>query len=374
MEKSSQYKGLFYNNATAHKYYEGGAHFSYIALFKKLIKLKEELTEKREMELLSFEEKHKEKDPDIKIEKKEEKNDNIEKILIKKSDFSLLSKLKSNSMVHLLNESNIKKKENKDNKDNINFRKVEKNEQKAINNKNIIQKGKKLTYNNSVQTLNKVNFNSSVYSNQSNLNMPIIYNHKNRSETKKISNSNNMNNIETLKIIKKNTYLEPLKGKNYNNIIMSSTIGFNENNKFINFSDNNIFSEVKGKISRNRNHNSSNLMVCESLNKYNSINLMNKLNILKKYNKSLMKSNKNIKINFIKNISYQTNNNKPRKLTNNEIINTKINFFSDLNLDSKKVINNDKRGEKFNLSIINFPVKNYNNSILYRNKSKNQIK
>ena len=39
MEKLGQYKGIFYNNKTNHRYYEGGAHFSYIALVKALKKL-----------------------------------------------------------------------------------------------------------------------------------------------------------------------------------------------------------------------------------------------------------------------------------------------------------------------------------------------
>ena len=47
MEKSDQYKGIFYNNKTTHKYYEGGAHFSYNALIKILTKMKDYLNKDR---------------------------------------------------------------------------------------------------------------------------------------------------------------------------------------------------------------------------------------------------------------------------------------------------------------------------------------
>ena len=40
MEKFGQYKGIFYNNKATHRYYEGGAHFSYLALVKKLMEIK----------------------------------------------------------------------------------------------------------------------------------------------------------------------------------------------------------------------------------------------------------------------------------------------------------------------------------------------
>ena len=42
MEKLGQYKGIFYNNKTTHRYYEAGAHFSYSALVRALKELKKE--------------------------------------------------------------------------------------------------------------------------------------------------------------------------------------------------------------------------------------------------------------------------------------------------------------------------------------------
>ena len=47
MEQIGQYKGIFYNNKTTHRYYEGGAHFSYYALVKILKELKNELNKER---------------------------------------------------------------------------------------------------------------------------------------------------------------------------------------------------------------------------------------------------------------------------------------------------------------------------------------
>ena len=40
MENICQYKGIFYNNKTTHRFYEGGAHFSYIELVQILKDLK----------------------------------------------------------------------------------------------------------------------------------------------------------------------------------------------------------------------------------------------------------------------------------------------------------------------------------------------
>ena len=70
MEKSTQYKGLFYNHKTSHKFYEGGAHFSYISLVKILTEIKDKLNKNRENNLnLTLNNKEKEKEEKIEIKK-----------------------------------------------------------------------------------------------------------------------------------------------------------------------------------------------------------------------------------------------------------------------------------------------------------------
>ena len=74
MEKSTQYKGLFYNHKTSHKFYEGGAHFSYISLVKILTEIKDKLNKNRENNLnLTINKKEKKKE-----EKKENKEEEVE--------------------------------------------------------------------------------------------------------------------------------------------------------------------------------------------------------------------------------------------------------------------------------------------------------
>ena len=87
MEKKNLYKGLFYNQKTSHKFYEGGAHFSYYSLVMKLKEIKE-----RQSKLTKREEKE-----------KKEKNEIKEIIENKNVDKPILSKQKNKSMSYLLN-------------------------------------------------------------------------------------------------------------------------------------------------------------------------------------------------------------------------------------------------------------------------------
>ena len=96
MEKTTQYKGIFYKNKTSHKFYEGGAHFSYKVLIKKLHKLKDELGKERFVpdSFSQFEEK-----------------DSKERIEIRKINIPLL-RHKNKSMNYLINNDNEKKEKN----------------------------------------------------------------------------------------------------------------------------------------------------------------------------------------------------------------------------------------------------------------------
>ena len=95
MEKSTQYKGLFYNHKTSHKFYEAGAHFSYHSLVKILSEIKDKLNKNRENDInLTLSDKEKEK----------EKEEIIE---IKKVNIPLLNKQKNSSMTSILSDNKI---------------------------------------------------------------------------------------------------------------------------------------------------------------------------------------------------------------------------------------------------------------------------
>ena len=95
MEKTGQYKGIFYNNKVSHHFYEGGAHFSYKALVKILEELKQDLNKERKNPSSTS------SSPSKDAEQKKMKE-------IKKINMPLLSKQKNQSMECLIND-NIKK-------------------------------------------------------------------------------------------------------------------------------------------------------------------------------------------------------------------------------------------------------------------------
>ena len=70
MEQTAQYKGLFYNQKTSHRFYEGGAHFSYFSLVKVLNKIKDDLNKNREKDVSLIKEKGEEKEKKKKQKKK----------------------------------------------------------------------------------------------------------------------------------------------------------------------------------------------------------------------------------------------------------------------------------------------------------------
>ena len=351
MEENNQYKGIFYKNKVSHKFYEGGAHFSYYSLIKILNEIKDDLNKEREKDLLLNKNETKEK-----IIKENEIKEIIDKIEIKKINIPILSKQKNKSMSYLINDNKVKSdiitKKSDDQFQNVNNNKI-KNEQNIKN----------AECSNSVKRINKINnkyFNNSIYKNG--LNMPIIYNQKNRSEGKTIGD----NNI----LLKKKNYLEPIKNKYNYHIKMSSTIGFNENNKFYNYYMNN-YNNFDNKVSRNKNNNNNNnSSVGQSLNKYNNnTNIVDKFNLINNYNKNkffeYLPKNKIYNSNSI---DYNINNNYV-KLNKNRINNTKINFNKPNGLNGKIIINGDKKRDKMNLSIINFAmIKNKNKFYISKNK------
>ena len=171
MEKTTQYKGIFYKNKTSHKFYEGGAHFSYHALAKILNKIKDDLNKDREA-------------PDLMPQKEEkEVKESIERIEIKKINIPLLSRQKNKSMNNLLNKNKDEKQKNQ-----TIYTKISEELQRINNNKiRIISKEKNLENSNSVKRINKIDkyFNNSIYNNKNSLNIPlIIYNQKNKNEAK----------------------------------------------------------------------------------------------------------------------------------------------------------------------------------------------
>ena len=266
MEQSGQYKGIFYNNKAVHSYYEGGAHFKYIALVKVLAKLKKELNKDRKNLSSSSTSSSKEKDQKKIME-------------IKKLNIPLLSKQKNKSMACLFNDSNKKIKD-----DEIYTKIINEQYNRGKNMQmKILQKIKNVESDKYLKKVSKLNkyFNSSIYNIQNQVNMPLIYNQKNRSENKIIKNSNEDCNNNEIKRIK---YLGPLNGKINK---MNSTIGFKENNKYLKYYLMNNYESIQKIPINNKNLNSSGSN-SKFLKKYNNIMVVNKfdfMNLISNINK-----------------------------------------------------------------------------------------
>jgi hypothetical protein len=270
---------------------------------------------------------NRENDINLTLSNKEKELDNKEeKIEIKKVNIPLLNKQKNNSMTSLLNDNKI-------------FKKIINNKLQRTNNDKmrIILKEKKLV--NGINSNSVKKLNDSIYNNRNNINMPNIYNNqKNKSENK---------------IMKKNTSLGALNNK-FKLSKMSSTIGFNENNKCYNYYLlNNINSRNKIMINPTNS-------ISHSLNKYNAKNnsyLSDKFKLINNYNKNLKLYNNN------KNVDYININNHYIKINKNQLNNTKMNFNNERGIKGKYIINDDKNRErmKMNMSVFNFSMlKKYN--------------
>ena len=348
MEQGIQYKGLFYKNKASHKFYEGGAHFSYYSLVKALNDIKNDLNRNRERDIIFSEEK--DNDKNLKKDEIEIK----ERIEIKKMNIPLLSKQKNKSINCLINNNKktindivfIKKEDDQPDP----CENLHQDQLHIINNNNklkIIPKVKKLDYSNSVKKINKMNkyFSNSVYNNKNSINMPKIYNKIKRNENK----------TDNSKILKKNGYLEPLKSKYNYHIKMSSSIGFNENDNYFKYYLMQNCNGFKNKASRNKNVNCTK-SISQSLNKYNNNTyIIDKLNLINNYHKNQNFENfpKKMKIYNAKSIDYKINDNYI-KLNNNKITNTKNYFNDQRGLNGKIIISEDRSKEGMNISIINF--------------------
>ena len=318
MEKSTQYKGLFYNHKTSHKFYEAGAHFSYHSLVKILSEIKDKLNKNRENDI------------NLTLSNKEKEKEKEEIIEIKKVNIPLLNKQKNSSMTSILSDNKI-------------FTKILNNKLQRTNNDKmrIILKEIKLINGMSSNSVKKLN--DSIYNGRNNINMPNIY--------------SNQKNISENKIIKKNVSLGALNNK-YKLAKMSSTIGFNENNKCYNY---NYYLLNNIKNSRNKNVMNPTNSISHSQNKYNFNNnsyLSDKFKLINNYNKNFKYNNNNDN-----NIDYININNHYIKINKNKLNNTKINFNNESGLKGKYIINDDKNRErmKMNMSVFNFSLlKKYN--------------
>jgi hypothetical protein len=336
MEQILQYKGIFYNNKTTHHYYEGGAHFSYYALVKALSELKQDLNKERKN--ISQESSSSSSKEKIKKKMKE----------IKKINMPLLSKQKNQSMECIID--NNKKQLLDDIYNKIINEQINKTKNNQIK---LLQKIKNEESNKFIKKIAKINkyFNCSIYNVQRKVNMPLIYNQKNKSENKINKNSDETSN---------NNYNKNLGNYgtlNRNLKKMNSTIGFKENKKHIKyFLMNNNYEHAQSLSSFNKNLNSSKSNG-KTIKKYNNNNiiLFNKLgfmNKIKNNQNTIHKTNSidfNIKTNLI-------------RINENFLNKTKLNNNSNKNIKAKLISNKSKSKEKNNMNISIFDFSKLKNS------------
>ena len=272
MEKFGQYKGIFYNNKATHRYYEGGAHFSYLALVKKLMEIKNDSNQSNNTSRLDASSRQKE-----------------HKILkeIKKVDMLILSRQKNQSTGCLLeNYKKVKADEiyNKIMNDQLD---IEKN-----NKMKILQKVKNLEndkFSKMKDRINKKHFNSSVYNVQSVVNIPLLFSQNKRNKNSIITNNPNIE-------LKKIRYLGNSESRHKN---MNSTIGFNEDNKYFKYYImNNLDIKPNPPYTKNVNSSSSNSTSVKKSNNIISSNKFDIINKLKNKNNSLSKNRDNNKMNI----------------------------------------------------------------------------
>ena len=284
MEQIGQYKGIFYNNKTTHRYYEGGAHFSYSELVFELNKL--------------IKEKNKDADMNSSRESKEtiflasNYQDLFRETQKTKNLTNIQKKMKLNFLT--INNNNIQRKKilniNKDSKLILNTEKNNENRQNSQKmilasknmkisplktNPNNNKKMNSIEKNYNIKTLeNKAN-NRNIYKNitlyinnkeKKNNNLPIITNfHYNNFSNKNIfkSRQNNLFNlkfdskVETSKynLFLKNKILSPLKNiqSNRENKLFSvdfSESKYNKNTIDTITSNKNRFYLSKGKLTK----------------------------------------------------------------------------------------------------------------------------
>ena len=330
MEKSGQYKGIFYKNKITHRYYEGGAHFSYFALFKKLKELKQDLNNERNIP-----------SPLNSTPSSKGKEEYKKIIDLKKFNIPLLSKQKNQSMACLFNDSNKKIKGN-DIYSNIiknEFYKTKNIEMKQV------QKAKDAENDKYIKKINNINkyFNGSIYSVKNQVIMPLIYNQKNKRENKNFKNCNESSYNNEFKENNK-------KGKMDK---MNSTIGFKENNKYFRCYLNNYYDNNQN-ISSYKN---INLSCLNSKNKKKNNNRMpmNKFVFVNNLKNKNLKISKN-KIHNSNSFDFNIKTNNLVKIGENFLNNTKFGFNSNKHIKNKSTSNDSKNKDKYNMniSIFNF--------------------
>jgi len=332
MEHAGQYKGIFYNNKTTHRFYEGGAHFSYYALVKILKELKDLNKERKTLPSRSS------SSSSSKGKEKEQKK----KKEIKKLNMPILSMQKNQSMACLINDNNKKTKG-----DDIYSKIINDQFNRSKNTQiKILQKVKNVDNDKFITNMPKLNkyFNSSIYNVKNKVNMPLIYSQKKRNENRIIINNNESSNNNELKRIK---YLGPLNGTMNK---MNSTIGFKENNKYLKYYMMNNYDKIQNFPSYNKNVNSSGSN-SKSTKKNNNIRVVNQFNIISK-NLQLSKN----KIHNSNSIDFNIKANNLVKINQNFLNNTKFYFNSKKNIKKKLIGNYSKTKEKMNMniSIFNF--------------------
>lgn len=345
MEKLGNYKGIFYNNKATHHYYEGGAHFSYLALVKKLMEIKNDSNQSENSSKLDATPKTKE-----------------HKILkeIKKVDMFILSRQKNQSTGCLLeNHKKVKADEiyNKIMNDQLD---IEKN-----NKMKILQKVKNLEndrFSKMKDRINKKHFNSSVYNVKSNFNIPLLFSQNKRSNKNINKNNQNSGNIDLIKI----KYLRNLESRHKN---LNSTLGFNEDNKYMKYYlMNNFDIKPNPPCTNNLNSSSSNSSSVKRSNNIISINRFDLVNKLKNKNHSLSKSKSTNSIDY--NIKFSN----IMKMNDKFFGGTKMNFDTDKSAKRKIFANVSKNRDNnmMNISIFNFSKMKFSNKFRI-NKSPNKI-
>jgi len=340
MEQIGQYKGIFYNNKTTHRYYEGGAHFSYFALVKILKELKNDLNKER---------KTPPSPSSTSSSKEKEKKKMVE---IKKLNMPLLSMQKNQSMACLINESNAKIKG-----DDIYSKIINDQFNRSKNAQmKILQKVKNVESDKYMKQMSKINkyFNSSIYNVKNQVNMPLIYSQKNRNENKNMKNSSESSNNKELKKIR---YIGALNGKLNK---MNSTIGFKENNKYIKYYLMNNYDSIQNVPSYNKNINSSGSN-SKSMKKYNNIMVVNKFDFMNNLNNKKLQISKS-KIHNSNSIDFNIKTNNLVKINQNFLNNTKFSFNSNKTVNRKLIANDSKSREKMNMNISIFNFSKLKNS------------
>ena len=203
------YKGLYFNNKKEEKtkFFEGGAHFKYIDLYKKLDSLSKQLNVKNKINS----EEQKLFDKKIKNLIPENQSRNIKSIIISLSQRNNKKKLfTSRNHNSLINKSYQSSNDSKNN---------------SINNINIIKTRNKIKS----QQIEKKKINNSILNKISNLNYSYIIQSKSRNKNEKNTKSNSLNEIKTI-LSKRKINIINVKSRNINkyNHSNSSCIKFNK--------------------------------------------------------------------------------------------------------------------------------------------------